>query len=132
MQLWWLPLGVEDGEGRWESHKYIVSKVVKEHPEWLILDKEGQARTHHAQSRGAVPRRSGGAAILQTAHGEVYSRLGIRRLQARQYLHRPHVLQPGASSQVAAGFSKRDRGRLQDIYQTTRAIKPGHTSSPSN
>lgn len=41
-QLWWLPLGVEDGEGRWESHKYIVSKVVKEHPEWLILDKNGK------------------------------------------------------------------------------------------
>ena len=21
VQLWWLPLGVEDGQGRWESHK---------------------------------------------------------------------------------------------------------------
>ena len=41
-QLWWLPIGVEDGQGRWESHKYIVSKVVKEHPEWLILDKNGK------------------------------------------------------------------------------------------
>ena len=42
IQLWWLPLGVEDGQGRWESHKYIVSKVAKEHPEWLILDKDGK------------------------------------------------------------------------------------------
>ncbi|MGH9494739.1 MAG: glycoside hydrolase family 36 protein [Candidatus Sulfotelmatobacter sp.] len=42
VQLWWLPLGVEDGQGRWESHKYIVSKVVREHPEWLILDKNGK------------------------------------------------------------------------------------------
>lgn len=39
VQLWWLPLGVEDGQGRWESHKYIVSRVVREHPDWLILDK---------------------------------------------------------------------------------------------
>jgi len=31
IQLWWLPLGVEDGQGKWESHKYIISKVVKEH-----------------------------------------------------------------------------------------------------
>jgi alpha-galactosidase len=38
VQLWWLPLGVEDGRGKWESHKYIVSKVAQEHPEWLILD----------------------------------------------------------------------------------------------
>ena len=42
VQLWWLPLGVEDGQGRWESHKYIISKIVKEHPEWLILDKSGK------------------------------------------------------------------------------------------
>jgi len=42
VQLWWLPLGVEDGQGRWESHKYIVSKIVKEHPDWLILDKDGK------------------------------------------------------------------------------------------
>jgi alpha-galactosidase len=41
-QLWWLPLGVEDGQDRAESHKYIVSKVVQEHPDWLILDKKGK------------------------------------------------------------------------------------------
>jgi len=41
-QLWWLPLGAEDGQGRWESHKYIVSKVAKEHPDWFILDKDGK------------------------------------------------------------------------------------------
>ena len=42
VQLWWLPLGVEDGKGRYESHKYGVSNVAKEHPEWLILDKDGK------------------------------------------------------------------------------------------
>jgi alpha-galactosidase len=42
VQLWWLPLGVEDGEGKWESHKYIVSKVAREHPDWLVLDKDGK------------------------------------------------------------------------------------------
>ena len=41
-QLWWLPLGVEDGQSKYESHKYVVSKVVKEHPDWLILDKNGK------------------------------------------------------------------------------------------
>ncbi|HVI10371.1 MAG TPA: alpha-galactosidase [Candidatus Binatia bacterium] len=42
VQLWWLPLGAEDGQGRWESHKYIVSKVAKDHPDWFILDKNGK------------------------------------------------------------------------------------------
>jgi len=41
-QLWWLPLGVEDGQSKYESHKYVVSKVVQEHPDWLILDKNGK------------------------------------------------------------------------------------------
>ena len=42
VQLWWLPLGVEDGQGKWESHKYLVSKVAQEHPDWLILDENGK------------------------------------------------------------------------------------------
>ena len=41
-QLWWLPLAVEDGQGKYESHKYIVSQVVRDHPDWLILDKDGK------------------------------------------------------------------------------------------
>jgi alpha-galactosidase len=41
-QLWWLPLGVEDGQGKYESHKYKMSEVAKEHPDWLILDKNGK------------------------------------------------------------------------------------------
>jgi len=42
VQIWWLPLGVEDGEGRYEAHKYLVSQVTKDHPEWLILDQNGK------------------------------------------------------------------------------------------
>ena len=49
VQLWWLPLGVEDGQNRWESHKYVVSKIVQEHPEWLILNKDG---SHARMTRG--------------------------------------------------------------------------------
>jgi alpha-galactosidase len=48
VQLWWLPLGVEDGQSKWESHKYIVSKVAQEHPGWLILNKDG---THGRMTR---------------------------------------------------------------------------------
>ena len=42
VQLWWLPLAVEDGTGKYESHKYTISQVAKDHPEWLILDKNGK------------------------------------------------------------------------------------------
>jgi len=42
VQLWWLPLAVEDGGPGYESHSYGVSEVVKDHPDWLILDKNGK------------------------------------------------------------------------------------------
>ncbi len=42
VQLWWLPLGAEDGQGKSESHKYIASKVAQDHPDWFILDKNGK------------------------------------------------------------------------------------------
>ena len=42
LQIWWLPLAAENGQGRYEEHKYVVSDVVKEHPDWLVLDKNGK------------------------------------------------------------------------------------------
>ena len=42
VQLWWYPLAVEDGVGKYISHKYRPSDVVREHPDWLILDKNGK------------------------------------------------------------------------------------------
>ena len=42
MQIWWLPLAVEDGQFKYGDHKYVVSDVVREHPDWLILDEKGQ------------------------------------------------------------------------------------------
>ena len=42
VQLWWLPLGVEDGKYGYGGHKFVVSDVVKEHPDWLVLDKQGK------------------------------------------------------------------------------------------
>jgi len=41
-QIWWYPLTAENGTGRWESHKYVVSQVAKEHPDWLVLNKDGK------------------------------------------------------------------------------------------
>ena len=41
-QIWWYPLTAENGTGKWESHKYVVSQVAKEHPDWLILGKDGK------------------------------------------------------------------------------------------
>ena len=42
VQLWWLPLAVEEGHYGYGGRKYVVSDVVTEHPDWLILDKSGK------------------------------------------------------------------------------------------
>ena len=42
MQLWWLPMAVEDGQGGYGGRKFVVSEVVKEHSDWLILDSDGK------------------------------------------------------------------------------------------
>jgi len=39
VQIWWLPLAVENGQGHYDGLKYEVSDVVKQHPDWLVLDK---------------------------------------------------------------------------------------------
>jgi len=42
LQLWWLPLAVEDGRFKYEDHKYGTADVVRQHPDWLVLNKDGQ------------------------------------------------------------------------------------------
>ena len=42
LQLWWLPLAAEDGQYGYGGRKYVISDVLKEHPDWLILDKNGK------------------------------------------------------------------------------------------
>jgi alpha-galactosidase len=42
VQLWWLPLAVEDGQYGYGGRKYVVSDVLKQHPDWPILDKNGK------------------------------------------------------------------------------------------
>jgi alpha-galactosidase len=42
VQLWWLVLGVEPGEGAYGPHRFTASKVFREHADWLILDSTGR------------------------------------------------------------------------------------------
>jgi alpha-galactosidase len=41
VQIWWRALAAEDGQGRYDRFQHKTSKVVAEHPEWLILNRDG-------------------------------------------------------------------------------------------
>jgi alpha-galactosidase len=42
VQLWWVPHAVETAGHKYSSHVFTDSKVAKEHPDWLVLDKSGK------------------------------------------------------------------------------------------
>ena len=124
VQLWWLPLGVEDGEGRWESHKYRVADVVKEHPDWLILDKNGK---HARMTRNlaalcpAVPevREYYRKLTDRFIHDWDFDGSKLDNIYTVPKCYNPahHHKSPQDSVNAVADLYK-------TIYQTTRALKP--------
>jgi alpha-galactosidase len=42
VQIWWLPLGVEDKKNSFGAKAFAEPEVLKQHPDWLILNKEGK------------------------------------------------------------------------------------------
>jgi alpha-galactosidase len=43
VQLWWLPLAVEDGKfGYGDRKTFVTADVVKQHPDWLVLNRDGK------------------------------------------------------------------------------------------
>jgi len=104
-QLWWYPLVAEDGRGKYESHKYVLSKVVKEHPDWLVLGKDGKPGARVSGSGSALPGSPRGSRIPQEAYRKKFiGEWGFDRHQIGQHLHRSGLLQPKTSPQIAAGF----------------------------
>jgi len=123
-QLWWLPLGVEDGEGKWESHKYAVSKVAQEHPEWLILDKNGR---HARMTRGlaalcpAVPE-------VRTYHKQLTEKFirdwGFDGSKLDNIYSVPACYNPAHHHKSPQDSVNAMGDVYKEIFQTTRALKP--------
>jgi alpha-galactosidase len=124
VQLWWLPLGVEDGKGRYESHKYIVSKVAQEHPEWLILDKDGK---HGRMTRDlavlcpAVP-------AVQTYYKELTEKFirdwGFDGSKLDNIYTVPACYNPAHHHKSPQDSVNAMADVYRSIFQTTRSIKP--------
>jgi alpha-galactosidase len=123
-QIWWLPLAAEDGEGKYESHKYAVSKVVKDHPEWLVLDKNGK---HAHMTRGL--------AVLCPAVPEVrayHKRLtekfirdwGFDGSKLDNIYSVPECYNPAHHHKSPQDSVNAMGDIYKEIFQTTRAIKP--------
>jgi alpha-galactosidase len=55
--LWWIPVVAEDGHGKdvLDHRPYKTSDVVRDHPDWLILDKQGKAARATADLAALCP-----------------------------------------------------------------------------
>jgi alpha-galactosidase len=123
-QIWWLPLGVEDGQGKWESHKYVVSKIVQEHPEWLILDKNGK---HARMTRGlaalcpAVPE-------VRAYHKQLTEKFirdwGFDGSKLDNIYSVPACYNPAHHHKSPQDSVNAMGDIYKEIFQTTRALKP--------
>jgi alpha-galactosidase len=123
-QIWWLPLAVEDGQGRYESHKYEVSKIVQEHPEWLILDKNGK---HARMTRGlaalcpAVPE-------VRAYHKQLTEKFirdwGFDGSKLDNIYSVPECYNPAHHHKSPQDSTNAMGDIYKEIFQTTRALKP--------
>jgi alpha-galactosidase len=123
-QLWWLPLGVEDGQGKWESHKYVVSKVAQEHPDWLILDKQGK----HARMTRDLAALCPAVPDVQNYYSKLTERFirdwGFDGSKLDNIYSVPACYNP-AHHHKSPQDSVNAMGEVyKAIFQTTRAIKP--------
>jgi alpha-galactosidase len=124
VQLWWLPIAVEDGEGKYESHKYIASKVVRDHPDWLILDKNGK----HARMTRNLAALCPALPEVQAYHKQLTEKFirdwGYDGSKLDNIFSVPMCYNP-AHHHKSPQDSVNAMGEVyKTIFQTTRSIKP--------
>jgi alpha-galactosidase len=124
VQLWWLPLGVEDGQGRWESHKYIVSQVVKDHPDWLILDKEGKHGRITRDLAALCPAVPEVQAYFKQLTEKFIRDWGFDGSKLDNIYTVPMCYNPAHHHKSPQDSVNAMADVYKTIYQTTRAIKP--------
>ncbi len=46
-QIWWYPLAVENQFSHWENYPHELSEILRQHPDWLILNEDGTEATNN-------------------------------------------------------------------------------------
>jgi alpha-galactosidase len=123
-QLWWLPIAVEDGEGHGESHKYIVSKVVKEHPDWLILDKNGKHARITRDLAALCPALPEVQAYYRQLTEKFIREWGFDGSKLDNIFSVPKCYNPAHHHNSPQDSVNGVADVYKTIFQTTRAIKP--------
>jgi alpha-galactosidase len=124
--LWWIPIVAEDGEGIdiLNNRPYKSADVVKEHPDWLMLDKDGK----HARMTSGMAGLCPAVPEVQEYYRELTRRfisdwgfdghkLDFSFAVPPCYNPKHHHHSPYDSTQAMGEV-------YRVIFQTTRALKP--------
>jgi alpha-galactosidase len=124
--LWWIPIVVEDGQGIdiLDNRPYKSADVVKEHPDWLMLDKDGK----HARMTSGLAGLCPAVPEVQEYYRQLTKRfisdwgfdghkLDFAYTVPPCYNPKHHHKSPYDSTQAMGEIYK-------IIFQTTRALKP--------
>lgn len=124
--LWWIPIVAEDGHGKdvLDKRPYHLAQVVKEHRDWLILDKDGKHARMTAGLAGLCP------AVPEVQ--EYYRALTERIIRDWGFdghkLDFSYAVPPCYNPKhhhKSPEDSTRAMGKIYNIiFQTTRALKP--------
>ena len=125
-QLWWLPLAAEMKGPKYEDHTYVDSQVVRDHPDWLILDKNGKPAPDYLGHGPGFVGVAVGPAVLQTTYYQVHLRLGFfSRAQAHKFLQPCRLCYNPKHHHKSPYDSVTAMGEVYKIiYDTTRELKP--------
>jgi len=123
-QLWWLPLGVEDGQGKYESHKYGMAKVVQEHPDWLILDKNGKHARMTRDLGTLCPAVPGVQAYYKQLTEKFIRDWGFDGSKLDNIYSVPACYNPAHHHKSPQDSVNAMADVYKVIYETTRALKP--------
>jgi alpha-galactosidase len=123
-QIWWLPIAVEDGKGRWPSHKYIDAQVLKDHPDWLILDKNG----NHARITRDLAAMCPALPEVQQYHKQLTERFikewGFDGHKLDNIYTVPACYNPKHKHKSPNDSINAMSEVYKEIFETTRALKP--------
>jgi alpha-galactosidase len=124
--LWWIPIVVEDGQGidMLDNRPYKLADVVKEHPDWLMLAKDGK----HARMTTGLAGLCPAVPEVQEYYRQLTKRfvsdwgfdghkLDFSFAVPPCYNPKHHHKSPYDSTQAMGEIYK-------VIFQTTRALKP--------
>ncbi len=122
--LWWYPLCVEDGHGRWDSHVYSVADLHRAHPDWLVLNADGTVARNNRHLAMLCPALPEVQAHLAELARRFIADWGFDGHKLDNIYTVPACYNPAHHHRRPEESTEAMAEAYRVIFETTRALKP--------